>query len=178
MSNILQLILFSIFSLALFSCSANLGFKPETTISGFDQSKTVYIRPHGNLVNNAWSLSEQGSSLGAEWSESNGNRALLHLKIAGSEYFGITKLHLNIDGVKSSLKANGVTDFEINSLSLKTSSQSFATDLKTIENLAYAKNAWLRIFTTDGYLENAVVKDGVGGKSYYALQRFMDEVKK
>lgn len=163
------------FSALLCSCSNSIGGAPKVGYSGFDNAKTVTIDPHGNIGEG---LNPVVTGIGAQWNAKSPNSTILIIQIF-NDIKAITGAKLNIDGKTVPLKpTKTVTNFEYPESYIKNSSKGFVTSIRTVENILSAKRVWLRVDTTSGYIEHAVVDNGKDSKAYHALKRFMSEVKR
>lgn len=156
---------------ALAGCSNSTGKSVSVSKSGFDGSKVVAIQPHGNAC-----TSMTCTGLGAQWNSSDPQNALLLVNVF-NEIKGIVAAEINIDGKVYNLqKSNEFTDFDSWTPSVRNSEQTFVVPLALIEKITTSKRTWLRVHTTSGYLEDAVVDNGKDSKALHALKRFMTEV--
>lgn len=153
----------------LASCANTAGTAPTETRAGFDGARVVDIAPHG-----AACLSMPCVSLGAQWSSANPTSALLKVRLTGNAYTGIRRLELNIDGATRSLETSaGLTRFSSAVPPLRDSDQVFGVPLATVQALATAKRAWVRVHTGDGYIDAAVIDGDADSKALHALRRFL-----
>lgn len=164
-----QVLVISGLILALTGCMVLM---PEVSYSGFDDSKTVSIRPHGNIHEGGIN-----TGIGAQWNSSSPNTAILLIAVF-NDYQAITGATLNIDGRKVYLKETNTLTGHDSSGGIKKSIQDFVTSLDTIRDILSAKRVWLRVNTSQGYLENPVIEGESKANSYHALGRFMAEVDK
>ena len=47
---------------------------------------------------------------------------------------------------------------------------------EVLRSIAGAQRAWLRVHTTDGYVEDAIVDGSTDSKALHAMRRFLSEV--
>src|SRR5688572_4331834 len=78
-------------------CATTVGHSAKTGHSGFDNARTVDIRPHGNA-----SHGFTPTGIGAQWSEAQKDRVILIIAVFNI-HTGITGAELNIDGEKTTL---------------------------------------------------------------------------
>jgi len=168
-----QVLVISGLILALTGCTGSM---PEVSYSGFDDAKTVYIQPHGNDCKGLDCLSAY-TAIGAQWNSSSPNTAILLIAVF-NDYTAITGATLNIDGRKVYLKETSTLNVHDSLGSLKRTTQGFVTSLDTVRDILSAKRVWLRVNTTQGYLEDPIIEGESKPKSYHALGRFMAEVDK
>ncbi len=155
----------------LTGCSTSSGFDAKSTSSGFDGGRTVTIRPHGTAC-----TSSICTGLGAQWSSTDPGNALLIVSIF-NDIQGIIGAELNVDGKLYQLQRNSqLTNFDSVGAYVQNSSQSFIVPLSLIKELTNSKRTWLRVQTTRGYIEDAVIDSGKDSKAYHALKRFLTEV--
>jgi hypothetical protein len=153
-------------------CGTKTGLSANVSYNGFDNARTVNIRPHGTA--------ETGSpfqGLGAQWSASDPNTVFLIVAV-WRQYTGITGAELNIDGEKISLTrlSGSTTDMDRNDVGRPTSTRAFVTDIATVKKIIASKRTWLRIHTPTGYIEDAVIDGATDSKAYNALIRFIAAV--
>lgn len=157
----------------LAGCSNSTGKSVTVSKSGFDGSKVVTVQPHGNACTTITC-----TGLGAQWKSSDPRNALLLVNVF-NEIKGIVGAELNIDGKVYNLqKSKEFTDFDSWTPSVRNSEQTFIVPLSLIQEITTSKKTWLRVHTTNGYLEDAVVDNGKDSKAWYALKRFVAEVEK
>lgn len=156
-------------------CGTTTGLSPNQAHSGFDDARTVSIRPHGNIPSGA--LNVMGTGIGAEWNEAKKDQVLLIIAVFNLTT-GITGAELNIDGEKITLTPTaGVTDMDSGGSTMKISTRGFGTQLDTVEKIIQSKKTWLRVHTPTGTMENAVIDGDKDSKAYHALKRFMASVR-
>lgn len=153
-------------------CGTKTGLSANVGHSGFDNARTVDIRPHIN----ARTGTPVRTGLGAQWNASHPDTVLLIVAV-WDLYTGITEAELNIDGEKISLpRLLNSTDMDHNDVGRPTSTRAFATDIATVKKIIASKRTWLRIHTPTGYIENAVIDGATDSKAYNALIRFIAAV--
>lgn len=166
------LLSFATFLIAILSgCSTTTGLAPKVGHSGFDNARTVSIRPHGNAIKGMI-----GTGLGAQWNEAHKNKVIIIVAVF-NEYTGITGAELNIDGNKYTLReTQTVTNLDAGGDIMKISTQGFIADLEIVKRIIESKRTWLRVHTPTGVMEDAVIDGTQDSKAYHALKRFIDEV--
>jgi hypothetical protein len=169
---------FALFLAALLAlatgCGTTTGLSPEVGRSGFDNARTVDIRPHGNAPNG---MEMVLTGLGAQWNGAQPDKVVLIVAVFNLTT-AITGAELNIDGEKMTLTPlPNATDMGAGGDIMKTSTRAFGASLETVEKIVNSKRTWLRVHTPTGHLENAVIDGSKDSKAYNALKRFMAQVK-
>ena len=159
--------------LLLAGCSTTSGLAPSSSYSGFDRARVVTISEHGNAC-----AAVLCTGLGAEWTFALPDKALLSVKVFNG-IVGITGASLNIDGTITRLDSTSEpTRFNVPGAFMRESQKSFVVPLSMVRSIVASRNVWLRVFTTDGQLEDAVIEGARDSKAYNALARFLAEVDK
>lgn len=158
--------------LALAGCATTGGSAPAERTSGFDGARVVSIAPHG-----AACASLPCISVGAEWNSKMPDAALLVVTVSGSKYTGISRVEISIDEAKPTGRAaSGVTRFEMTTPPVRESTQVFGIGLAELRGIASARRAWVRVYTVDGYLEEAIVDGQRDSKALHAIRRFLAKI--
>ena len=152
----------------LAGCATTSGLDPKESRSGFDGARIVQISPHGATCPNIPCV-----SLGAHWSSANPEGALLIVRISGTTYSGIRRVEFNIDGTITAHEAKGSLTRFSPGTGLRESEQTFGTRLEVIRRIAEARRAWVRVYTNDGYIEDAIIDGEKDSKALHALRRFL-----
>lgn len=161
-----------VLALVISACATTSGTDPVVGYSGFDDAKTVSIRPHGNACS-----AMVCTGLGAQWNSAEPDSAVLIVHVF-NEYAAISGAELNIDGAKVDLSvAQMVTDFSSPGSGMRESSKGFVVPLSVVDRVLAAKRVWLRVHTPTGYIEDAVIDGPKDSKAYHALSRFMRAVR-
>lgn len=156
---------------ALASCANTSGLEAKTTSSGFDGARVVDIQPHG-----AACTGMVCPGLGAQWSSKAPDSAIVTVAVF-HEIRGITGAEVSVAGQATRLKAMGViTTFSRPGDPLRVSRTDFAAPLALVRSMASAERVWLRVHTTDGYIEAAIVDGQLDSKAVHALRRFISQV--
>lgn len=165
----MRLVVFVIGALSLLpGCSTTSGMAPTVEKSGFDGATIVSIDPHGNGCS-----SYVCTGLGAQWSSTRPLDAILRVRVF-NEYKAITSVRLMIDSEFFEPKpVQPTTSFERPVGSILYSTRTFSVPLAEIRKITSAKKAWLRVTTTDGYLEDPIVDRDRDSKALHALRRFV-----
>jgi len=159
--------------LAMTGCTTTSGHAPIVQRSGFDGSRVIDIDPHGGICRIATTC----VNLGAQWSSTHPDRAFLRIQLSGAEYLGIQSALLNIDGSVVDLQPGATpTDYDNPSGVLRESTQTFAVPLDVVRRITMAHRVWVRVGTTSGTVDGAVIDDSRDSKAYNALKRFIDQV--
>lgn len=154
---------------AVAGCATTTGLAPTESRAGFDGARVVDIAPHGAACSSMPCV-----SLGAQWSSANPTAALLKVRLTGSAYTGIRRVELSIDGATRSLETSaGLTRFSSSVPPLRDSEQVFGVQLATVQALATATRAWVRVHTGEGYIDAAVIDGDTDSKALHALRRFL-----
>jgi hypothetical protein len=159
-------------SLALAGCMATTsGLQPTSVRSGFDGARVVNIAGHGVACRTVLC-----PGLGAQWSDKNPQTAIVTVYLF-NEIKGVTGAQLAIDGRIVTLQPiPGLTNFSRPGDLVKESRRDFTVGLGDVRAVASAQRAWLRVQTTDGYVEEAIIDGATDSKALHALRRFLAEV--
>lgn len=156
------------FGLVLSGCSTTSGLSAQTAVSGFDGKKHVRIAPHG-----AACTSMICPAVGAVWIEEAPDLVGLSFEVV-NDIRSINSVELNIDGEIVKLKNTDLTRFntDIGVSSAKT----YTTDFKVVDRIINSKRTWVRLNTSKGYVEAAIIDNGKDSKAFHALKRFKQQV--
>ncbi|WP_300396439.1 hypothetical protein [Henriciella sp.] len=158
---------------ALAACSTTAGTEAKTMYSGFDDAAVVHIDPHGNACTQFIC-----TGFGGQWQESKPDIFLLRAAVF-NETTAILGVSFNIDGETVELeRAGGFTDFERVLDSVEGSEKDFVAPVTLIDRILTADRVWMRVTTSDGNIEDAVVDGDKDSKAYNALKRFSAEIEK
>lgn len=157
------------------ACSTTTTFKPKESYSEFDNTRNVYVTPHGTISKGFTDM--EPSLIGAFWTESSPDNVVLDITLF-NQWTGITEVNLNIDGRIVELKnRTNLTDFEggyDNGYEMmKKSSQGFVTDIDLVKSILASDRTWLRVYTLDGIVEHGIIDGEVDSKAFNALKDFM-----
>lgn len=168
----MRLIAFLFVSL-LVGCSTTMGTGAEVTSSGFDGARVVTINGHGNACKGVLC-----TGLGAHWTSKNPAEAILVVYLF-NDIKAITGAKLNIDGQTYDLSTmQPFTNFNELGAPMKESRKGFIVPLDLVRKITTSQRAWLRVQTTGGYAEDAVIDGQTDSKAYHALKRFLAAVDK
>ncbi|SFQ99086.1 hypothetical protein SAMN04487773_0915 [Enterobacter sp. kpr-6] len=163
-------------SISLAGCANNQGLNPVLGTDRYSGSKTVLIQPHG-----ADCQSMQCIALGAFWTESEKDKALLTISLINTSDF-IRNAYLEIDGNHYALKDGGdLTRYEhplSNMPAYSESKKDYVISLEVIRKITSAKKAWVFVQTGSGMLSDPIVDAQGDSKAYYAMQRFIQAIPK
>ena len=167
-----KIILGTLVSIVLAGCTATTTtLNPKTTVSGFDQTKRVTIDPHG-----AACTSMSCTSIGATWVSNYPNDVGISIFLMNN-MASIQSVDFNIDGEIVTLKSHSLTNFEIPKYSLTgTSQKTFITSYSIITRILNSKRSWVRVHTSSGLIEDAIIDGAKDSKAYNALKKFDKEV--
>lgn len=152
-------------------CATTSGLEPTESRSGFDGARVVDIAPHGAACDAVPCL-----AIGAQWNSKTADAALLHVRIVGPRFLGITGVELAVDGSTTSISAPGPSSFEPGPPPLRNSTQTVPVQLQQVRAIAAARKAWIRVRTPEGYIEAPIVDSGIDSKALHALRRFLAAV--
>ena len=168
----MRLVAFLVVSL-LAGCSTTSGTGPNVTHSGFDGARVVSINGHGNACKGMLC-----TGLGAHWTSKNPTEAVLVVYLF-NDIKAITGAKLNIDGQTYDLSTmQPFTNFNELGAPTKESRKGFIVHLDLVRKIITSQRTWLRVQTTAGYAEDAVIDGQTDSKAYHALKRFLDAVDK
>ncbi|WP_439684889.1 Lipoprotein [Cupriavidus oxalaticus] len=156
---------------ALAGCSTNSGTGPRVGRSGFDGARIVTINPHGNACK-----SMTCTGLGAQWSSKNPSESVLVVTLF-NETRAIVGAQFNIDGKVYDLSnAQPFTNFSDFGAATKESRKGFIVPTDLIRRITASQRTWLRVTTTVGNYEDAVIDGQTDSKAFHALRRFLASV--
>ena len=166
----IRLLLFAV-GLLLMGCSTTSGTGPDVTHSGFDNARVVAISGHGSACKGMLC-----TGLGAQWTSKNPAEAILVVYLF-NDIKGITGAKLNIDGQTHDLSTmQPFTNFNEFGAATRESRKGFLVPLSLVREVVSSRRTWLRVQTTGGYVEDAVIDGQTDSKSYHALKRFLAAV--
>lgn len=167
----MRLAIAALLCLSVAACATTDGLAAKSTTSGFDGARVVSIPAHG-----AACTQSVCPGLGANWSSQLPTTAILTVSLF-NDISGITGAAVNVNGETVTLKRLGViTNFSRPGDPLRQSRADFAAPLQLVRQIAAADRAWLRVNTTDGYIEAAIVDGQTDSKALHAMRRFLAEL--
>ena len=161
-------------SLLLVACSNSTGGSARTYQGGFDNARRVSVDPHGLQCG----MSMVCGGLGAQWTSADPENVIVLVNIF-NDYRAITGAALDIDGEKVALGDNqALTTFRAPTpgSAMRESRKAFNVPLTIVRRIPSANRVWVRIYTTDGYIDGAVIDGDRDSKAFHALKRFIASV--
>ena len=156
---------------ALAGCATTQGTEAITTVSGFDNARVVDVAAHGNACK-----SLRCTGIGGQWNSKTPESVILTVYVF-NEIKGITGASLSINGKVTRLDPlPGLTNFSRPGSALRESRKDFAVPLSVVREITTANNAWLRVFTTEGYVEDQITDGKENSKAHYGLVRLLAAV--
>jgi hypothetical protein len=151
-------------------CATTTGLSPEVSQSGFDGSKRVEVTPHGTQCKGKMVC----TGIGAVWNNKNSATGLIVSLF--NVLTGIQGASLNIDGKTVDLgQPIGLTKMSSNT-TIQESENRFVIPYALINEILNGKRVWIRVNTTNGTIEDAIIDENGDSKAYHALKRFKDSV--
>ena len=166
MKNILMVGLLSL----LVGCSTTSGLDARTSVSNFDGVKSVAIPPHGTSCKGMVC-----PLLGATWIGDKPNDVGFSVELF-NEIASIHSVAFNIDGQIIKVDALLLTDFSPD-VSVKASRTSVVLPYSVLTQILESKRTWIKVSTSKGNYEAAIVDGAVDSKAFNALKRFDAQVK-
>lgn len=165
-----KILLVGLISLFTVGCSTTSGTGPRTTVSNFDGVKSVAILPHG-----AACKSMVCPMLGASWLDNQPDNVGLTLQLLNSTE-NIHSVSFNIDGEIITLKNSRSTDFG-QAAGANYSQATMVTSYSALTKILQSKRTWMKVSTSKGAHEVAIIDGAVDSKAFNALKRFDAQVK-
>jgi hypothetical protein len=114
-------------------------------------------------------------AIGAQWSSDLPAVAVVHIALF-NDYVGITGAEINVDGRVTRLQPfAGLSRLDYES-GMKQTRKEFTAPLDLVRSISTSQRAWLRVRTTQGTMEVAIVDGPTDSKALHALRRFIAEV--
>lgn len=152
-------------------CATTTGLAPQQVRSGFDGARVVTIASHGNACTTVLC-----TGLGLEWSDKLPETAILTATVYGV-WRPITGAQISVDGRVVTLgRPAGITNFSPPGDPFRISRRDFTVPMSAVRGIAASQRAWLRVQTTDGYIEHAIIDGSTDSKAYHAIGRFLAQV--
>lgn len=151
-------------------CATTTGTNPETSISKFDGVKSVAIQAHGGACKDF-----NCPMLGATWLDSQPNNVGFSVKIS-NQIANIQTVAFNIDGEIIKIDALLRTDFTQES-GLSFSQTTVVTNYSLLTKILQSKRTWMKVSTSKGAYEVAIIDGANDSKAFHALKRFDTQVK-
>lgn len=175
-----KIFLASLVASALLSgCATTNVADARTEVSSFDGSKRVSVSPHGAACINSYMTC---SMLGFTWTDKNPNEASVLVEIMepakGGDYHSIATTKLNIDGDIITLKPSlgDRNHFDYDNVFKKTS-RLYSVPLSTLERVQASANTKIQVIAEGAVIEGDLKNSGDSTKAYYAMLRFLEQVK-
>lgn len=153
----------------LIGCSTTSGLKPITSTSSFDGVKSVGIKPHGAMCKGVVC-----PSLGATWLDNQQDNVGFSVELFNT-IENIYSLSFNIDGEIITIKALQPTIFS-QSVGTNTSITSIVTEYKLLTKILQSQRTWMKVSTSKGAYEAAIIDGLTDSKAFHALKRFDTQV--
>lgn len=155
----------------LAGCSTSSGLAPIEARSGYDGARVVSIAPHGGACSGMLC-----PGVGAQWTSKAPAVAVVTVRVSNA-WMSITGARLMVDGREAVLQPlPGVTTFSRPGDAIRESSRDFQVPLATLRSVVTAQKAWLRVSTTEGSMETAIVDGATDSKALHAMRRFLAQV--
>lgn len=166
-------------ALILASCATptTSGDSAKTAISTFDGTKTVSVGLHtitcANVIDNC-------AFMGFAWNDKKPEQVSSLIKITDSAAFhAISAVKFNIDGdvVVLNPGSSDSNQFESNVAGSKETTKLYAIPLSLLERIRTSTSTKVQIIAKGTVIEGDFKNSGESTKAYYAMLRFLDEVK-
>lgn len=154
----------------LTGCATTTGTNPQTLISKFDGVKSVGIQAHGGACKDFTC-----PMLGATWLDNQPNNVGFSVKVTNL-IANIHTVSFNIDGEIITINAISKTDFN-QEFGLNYSSTVVVTNYSLLTKILQSKRTWMKVSTSKGAYEVAIIDGATDSKAFHALKRFDTQVK-
>lgn len=165
-----KILVLGLLSLMMVGCSTTSGSSAKTSVSNFDGSRSVSVSAHG-----AACTSMICPMLGATWVEKYPDTMGFTVQVL-NDITNISSVAFNIDGEIIQLNSIGLTDFD-RVANAKISRKSIVADYSVVEKILNSKRTWMKVSTSNGPLEVAIIDGSTDSKAFHALKRFDAQVK-
>lgn len=165
-----KILIIGLASLFTLGCATTSGLNPQTAVSNFDGVKSVAIAPHG-----AACKSMVCPMIGASWLDNQPDNVGITVRLF-NEIANIHSVSFNIDGEIINIKNEHATSFD----QVTGSNYSQATivvSYSILTKILQSKRTWMKVSTSKGAHEVAIVDGTVDSKAFNALKRFDAQVK-
>jgi hypothetical protein len=166
----IKILVIGLASLFTVGCATTSGLNPQTAVSNFDGVKSVAIVPHG-----AACKSMVCPMIGATWLDDQPNNVGLSVQLL-NETANIHFVSFNIDGEIITLKPLGLTRFDKGAAG-NYSQVTMVTSYSVLTKILQSKRTWMKVSTSKGGHEVAIIDGTVDSKAFNALKRFDTQVK-
>lgn len=172
--------IFLTLSIALLLAGCNTttasGDNAKTSVSTFDGKKTVSMGTHAitcaNTIDNC-------GFVGFVWNDKTPEQVSMLFKIIDSiDFHAISTVKFNIDGdiVVLNPISSDANQFE-HRLGSKETSKLYAAPTSLLERIKSSENTKIQIIAKGSVIEGDFKNSGNSTKAYYAMLRFLDEIK-
>jgi hypothetical protein len=165
-----KILIIGLASLFTIGCATTSGLNPQTAVSNFDGVKSVAITPHG-----AACKSMVCPMVGASWLDNQPDNVGITIQLF-NEIANIHSVSFNIDGEMITLKPLGITRFD-EAVGTNYSQVTMVTSYSFLTKILQSKRTWMKVSTSKGAHEVAIVDGTVDSKAFNALKRFDAQVK-
>lgn len=153
----------------LVGCSTTSGTGAQTSISNFDGVKSVGIQPHGAACKGMVC-----PMLGATWLDNQPDNVGFSIKLF-NEIANIQSIAFNIDGEIIKIDAPLPTSFD-REVNVNISMTSIVAPYSILTKILQSKRTWMKVSTSKGAYEVAIIDGAVDSKAFNALKRFDSQV--
>lgn len=174
-------IVLALLCVLLAACGATVGTAARSSVSKFDNSRDVWIAPHGANCG----MTMVCTMIGAEWNSAHPHDAALQVQVFGA-YTAIRAAEVRIDGQTYVLQPDHDTTHFSNPMlnsgnpglatTTEQSDRYYATTLGFVRRMATATDVRLRVVTGDGTIDSIITSADADSKAHHALQRFLAKV--
>lgn len=151
-------------------CSTTSGMNATTSISSFDGVKSVGVQAHSSAC-----TSFVCPMLGATWLDNQPDNVGFSVQLF-NEIANIQSVAFNIDGNIIKINALLPTDFD-QEAGINISRTSIVTSYSILTKILQSKRTWMKVSTTKGSHEVAIIDGSLDSKAFHALKRFDTQVK-
>jgi hypothetical protein len=156
----------------LAGCSTSSGLQPTVQRSGFDGATVVNIEPHGT------SCSSFCTTIGAQWSSKAPDSVILSIGVVGyTNYHVVSGAAVRINDKIIELTPAPVLTSHANTTGARQSEKDFYAPLSLVEEIVASDDAWIRVRTNSGVMDDLIVSGGKDSKAYHALGRLLSSIK-
>ena len=165
-----KILIIGLASLFTLGCATTSGLNPQTAVSNFDGVKSVAIAPHGAACN-----SMVCPMIGASWLDNQPDNVGITVRLF-NEIANIHSVSFNIDGEIINIKNDHATSFD-QAVGANYSQATMVVSYSILTKILQSKRTWMKVSTSKGAHEVAIVDGTVDSKAFTALQRFDAQVK-
>ena len=165
-----KILIIGLASLFTLGCATTSGLNPQTAVSNFDGVKSVAIAPHG-----AACKSMVCPMIGASWLDNQPDNVGITVRLF-NEIANIRSVSFNIDGEIINIKNDHATSFD-QAVGANYSQATMVVSYSILTKILQSKRTWMKVSTSKGAHEVAIVDGTVDSKAFNALKRFDAQVK-